>query len=70
MQLTEQDPAAVVAAIEHPTRKRDARGADALLAKLGEHKVGVGGVYVNELADVDLGVLRQLIEVAWAHLRA
>jgi hypothetical protein len=128
MQMTDQDPAAVVAAIEHPTRKRDAielaelmnqvtgeapamwgnilgwgnyhydyasghsgdfcrvgfapgkqrlslyglrdaPGADALLAKLGKHKTGVGCVYVNKLADVDRDVLRQLIEIGWAHER-
>ena len=128
MRLTDQAPAAVVAAIDHPTRQRDALelvdlmsevtgeapamwgqivgwgsyhydyasghsgdfcrvgfapgkqrlslyglrdapGSDALLAKLGKHKVGVGCVYVNKLADVDLGVLRQLIEVGWAHPR-
>lgn len=48
---------------------RDAPGADALLAKLGKHKTGVGCVYVNKLDDVDRDVLRQLIELAWAHPR-
>jgi hypothetical protein len=128
MQRTDQDPAAFVAAVEHPTRRRDAlelmalmsdvsgevpamwgqivgwgsyhydyasghsgdfcrigfapgkqrlslyglRDAPesaALLVKLGKHKVGVGCVYVNKLADVDAGVLRRLVEVAWAHPR-
>ena len=48
---------------------QDAPGAKALLAKLGKHKAGVGCVYVNTLGDVDRGVLRQLIELAWAHPR-
>jgi hypothetical protein len=29
----------------------------------------VGCVYVNKLDDVDRGVLRQLIELAWTHPR-
>lgn len=128
MQRTDQDPADVIAALDHPTRKRDALeladlmtevtgeppamwgpiigwgsyhyryksghagdfcrvgfapskqrlslyclqdapGAKPLLAKLGKHKTGVGCVYVNKLDDVDRSVLRQLIEVAWAHPR-
>ena len=128
MKLTDQDPAAVVAAIDHPTRQRDALElvdlmsevtgeapamwgqivgwgsyhydyasghsgdfcrvgfapgkrrlslyglqdapeAKPLLARLGKHTTGVGCVYLNKLADVDQGVLRQLIEVAWAHPR-
>ncbi len=129
MQRTDLDPDAVVAAIEHPTRKRDSEtlvrlmtevtgeppamwgqiigwgqyayrydsghsgefcrigfapgkqrlslyglrtgpGSDALLEKLGKHRTGVGCVYVNKLADVDLDVLRELIAVGWrAHDR-
>jgi Domain of unknown function (DU1801) len=33
-----------------------------LLAKLGAHKAGKGCLYVKRLADVDLDVLRELIE--------
>ncbi len=36
----------------------------AVLEKLGKHKTGVGCLYVNKLADVDLKVLRTLIEIA------
>ena len=36
-----------------------------LLEKLGKHKKGVGCLYINKLADVDLEVLRQLIKNAW-----
>ena len=34
------------------------------LQQLGKHKTGVGCVYINKLADVDLKVLRTLIEIA------
>ena len=32
-----------------------------LLAKLGKYKTGKGCLYINKLADVDLGVLEELI---------
>ena len=38
----------------------------AALAKLGKHKTGVGCLYINKLEDVDLKVLKGLIEVALA----
>jgi hypothetical protein len=34
------------------------------LAKLGKHKTGVGCIYINKLADVDLKVLEKVIAVA------
>lgn len=37
-----------------------------LLSRLGKHKTGKGCLYVNKLADVDQGVLRQVCERAWA----
>ena len=43
---------------------------DALLARLGKHKTGVGCLYVNTLADVDSAVLETLVEKAVAHGRA
>ena len=33
-----------------------------LLARLGKHRMGKGCLYVKRLSDVDLGVLRELIE--------
>lgn len=33
-----------------------------LLAKLGKHKTGKGCLYVNRLSDIDLDVLRKIIE--------
>ncbi len=41
-------------------------GEEPLLAQLGKHKTGVGCLYVNKLADIDLEVLRHLIKKAWA----
>lgn len=38
----------------------------AALAKLGKHKTGVGCLYINKLEDVDLKVLKELIDVALA----
>ena len=38
---------------------------EALLAKLGRHKTGAGCVWVNQLRDIDLRVLRELIAHAW-----
>lgn len=42
---------------------------DELMAKLGKHKTGKSCLYLNKLADVDLTVLRQLIEQSVAHVR-
>ena len=36
-----------------------------LLAKLGKYKKSVGCMYINKLADVDLKVLRRMIEQSW-----
>jgi hypothetical protein len=35
---------------------------EALLEKLGKHKIGKSCLYINKLADVDLSVLKTLIE--------
>lgn len=40
-------------------------GPEPLLEKLGKHKTGVGCLYVNKLADIDLSILEQLIQIAW-----
>lgn len=37
---------------------------EALLEKLGKHKTGVGCLYINKLEDVDLKVLKKLIDVS------
>ena len=39
--------------------------ADALLARLGKYKTGKSCLYVNKLADVDLGVLEKLVMLSW-----
>ncbi len=41
-------------------------GREAFLERLGKHKTGKGCLYINKLSDVDLGVLRQIVEQAWA----
>jgi hypothetical protein len=42
----------------------DARMHAASLEKLGKHKTGVGCIYINKLADVDMKVLKEMIEGA------
>lgn len=37
----------------------------ALLPELGEYTEGAGCVYVKNLADIDEGILRRLIAIAW-----
>jgi hypothetical protein len=41
---------------------------DALLSDLGKYKTGKSCLYINKLEDVDLEVLRQLIEQSVAHV--
>jgi hypothetical protein len=36
-----------------------------LLARLGKHSRGVACLYVNKLADIDLGVLEEMIALSW-----
>ena len=36
-----------------------------LLAKLGKYSRGAACLYVNKLADIDLGVLEEMIELGW-----
>lgn len=40
-----------------------------LMAKLGKHRIGKSCLYVNKLADLDLGVLEELIAADIAHTR-
>lgn len=44
--------------------------ADALLARLGTFKNGKSCLYVGKLADVDLGVLDQLVALSWEVMNA
>ena len=39
-----------------------------LLDKLGKHKTSKACLYIKRLSDVDVGVLRQLIELSVAHM--
>ena len=41
-------------------------GADhPLMAKLGKHKTGSACLYINKLADIDLGVLEQIVRLSY-----
>lgn len=42
---------------------------EALLARLGKHRMGKACLYVKRLSDVDLGVLRELAEISVGELR-
>lgn len=41
----------------------------ALLAKLGKHKMGKGCLYIKKVSDIDLAVLEQLVASSIAELR-
>ncbi|MBS0479503.1 MAG: DUF1801 domain-containing protein, partial [Proteobacteria bacterium] len=38
----------------------------AIVARLGKHTTGKGCLYIKKLADVDAGVLEDLIAAAWS----
>ena len=40
-----------------------------LLGKLGKHRKGASCLYINKLADVDVGVLRELVAKSVEHMR-
>lgn len=42
-------------------------GTDELLARLGKHKTGVSCLYITKLADVDLGVLEELVRAGYRY---
>ena len=42
----------------------DIKAHAAALSKLGKHKTGVGCLYINKLADVDMNVLKELIDTS------
>lgn len=46
------------------------REAEPLLAKLGEYTTGKSCLYVKRLADVDIGILRKLVDQSVAAVRA
>lgn len=49
---------------------QDAPGSAELLADLGKHRLGKSCLYVNKLADVDLKVLRELMELNYDYWKA
>jgi hypothetical protein len=42
---------------------------DELLGRLGKHKKGSGCLYINKLADVDMGVLNELIASSYKRMK-
>ncbi len=40
-----------------------------LLGRLGKHRTGASCLYINKLADVDIGVLRELVSRSVEHMR-
>ncbi len=45
-------------------------GRDKLLTRLGKHRKSVSCLYINKLADVDMDVLRELIQRSYDHSKA
>lgn len=43
---------------------------NALLAKLGKHRIGKSCLYIRKLADIDAGVLKQVVAACWAEMAA
>jgi hypothetical protein len=42
---------------------------DELLGRLGKHRTGKGCLYINKMADVDMGVLERLIKVSYETMK-
>ncbi|MCB9418437.1 MAG: DUF1801 domain-containing protein [Ardenticatenaceae bacterium] len=42
---------------------------DALLNQLGKHKTGKSCLYINKIADIDTGMLKELVKQSVAHMR-
>ena len=45
-------------------------GGDDLLTKLGKHRRGASCLYVNKLADVNIDVLRELVQRSFEHSKS
>ena len=39
------------------------------LARLGKHKIGKSCLYINKLADIDMDVLREIVEDGLAYMK-
>ena len=48
----------------------EGREQEALLAKLGKHKIGKSCLYIKKLADIDMKVMEQLVVGSLAQLKA
>ncbi|WP_427969990.1 DUF1801 domain-containing protein [Altererythrobacter sp.] len=49
--------------------KAEGKRREALLGKLGKHKMGKSCLYVNKLADIDMDVLEEMIASDWAAMQ-
>ena len=45
-------------------------GCDDLLTKLGKHRKGASCLYINKLADVNMDVLRELVQRSFKHSKS
>ena len=51
---------------KHHYSYAEGRPAEICLKKLGKHKLSRGGcLYINKLKDIDVGVLKTIIEKSW-----
>lgn len=48
---------------------QDLPNRDEILSRLGKHKLAVGCVYVNKLADIDLDVLKELLNKSYTRAK-
>ena len=48
----------------------DSNDGSDLLARLGKHRTGASCLYINQLADVDVGVLEEIVAAGVATMRA
>lgn len=46
----------------------DSKEQPEILSRLGKHKAAVGCLYVNKLADIDQGVLEELLRLTWQRM--
>ncbi|MBW6474653.1 MAG: DUF1801 domain-containing protein [Anaerolineaceae bacterium] len=47
----------------------DDKSYDELFSKLGKHKLGKSCLYINKLADVDMGVLEELVRKSFKNMQ-
>jgi hypothetical protein len=50
--------------------RSDDKSYDELFSQLGKHKLGKSCLYINKLADVDMGVLEELVRKSYEDMQA